>query len=106
MSMNKPTRRKIAFIGGGGVRTPLVVFGINEAVERLGAEELVLFDPDQERVSIMAELGRAIVAQEGGSLRVRQASPVRDGGDWARFLLHSICAGRTQARTPRGGESI
>src|SRR6202011_6311030 len=58
ISMNKPTRRKIAFIGGGGVRTPLIVFGINEAAEALGAEELVLFDPDQERVDIMVGLGQ------------------------------------------------
>ena len=57
--MNRPTRRKIAFIGGGGVRTPLIVFGVNEAAEHLGAEELVLFDPDRDRVRIMAELGRA-----------------------------------------------
>ncbi len=97
--MNKPTRRKIAFIGGGGVRTPLVVFGINEAAERLGAEELVLFDPDQERVGIMAELGRAIVAQEGGSLRVRQASSIEDAVDGASFVLNSIRVGGTQARS-------
>src|SRR5579859_907786 len=55
-SMNRPTRRKIAFIGGGGVRTPLIVFGVNEAAATLGAEELVLFDPDRDRVRIMAEL--------------------------------------------------
>jgi 6-phospho-beta-glucosidase len=60
-------RRKIAFIGGGGVRTPLVVFGVNEAANELGAEELVLFDPDADRVRIMAGLGDAIVAREGGS---------------------------------------
>lgn len=96
--MNKPTRRKIAFIGGGGVRTPLVVFGLNEAAEGLGAEELVLFDSDQERVGIMAELGRAIVAQEGGSLRVRQASSIEDAVEGASFVLNSIRVGGIRAR--------
>jgi len=97
--MNKPTRRKIAFIGGGGVRTPLVVFGINEAVETLGAEELVLYDPDRERVRIMTELGRAIVAKEGGSLRVRQATSIEDAIDGSSFVLNSIRVGGIQSRT-------
>ena len=91
-------RRKIALIGGGGVRTPLVVFGINEAAEALGAEELVLFDPDRERVHIMAELGRAIVASEGGRLRVRQATSIEDAIEGASFVLNSIRVGGMQAR--------
>jgi 6-phospho-beta-glucosidase len=90
-------RRKIALIGGG-VRTPLVVFGINEAAEILGAEELVLFDPDQERVAIMTELGRAIVAREGGRLRVRQATSIEDAVEGASFVLNSIRVGGNRAR--------
>ena len=96
--MNKPTRRKIAFIGGGGVRTPLIVFGVNEAAEHLGAEELVLFDPDLDRVRIMAELGRAIVAHEGGTLRVREASSLEDAVDGAAFVMNSIRVGGINAR--------
>lgn len=97
--MNAPTRRKIALIGGGGVRTPLVVFGINEAAQTLGAEELVFFDPDRERVRIMAELGCAIVARGGGSLRVRPASSIEDAIDGSSFVLNSIRVGGIQART-------
>jgi 6-phospho-beta-glucosidase len=96
--MNKPTRRKVAFIGGGGVRTPLVVFGINEAAEAAGIEELVLFDPDAERVRIMTELGRAVVAQEGGTLRVRQATSIEDAVEGAHFVMNSIRVGGIQAR--------
>ena len=96
--MNKPTRRKIAFIGGGGVRTPLIVFGVNEAAEHLGAEELVLFDPDRDRVRIMAELGRAIVASEAGNLRVREAASLEDAVDGAAFVMNSIRVGGIQAR--------
>jgi 6-phospho-beta-glucosidase len=96
--MNRPTRRKIAFIGGGGVRTPLVVFGVNEAAQNLGAEELVLFDPDRDRVRIMAELGSAIVAHEGGSLRVREAASIEDAVDGAAFVMNSIRVGGISAR--------
>jgi 6-phospho-beta-glucosidase len=96
--MNRPTRRKIAFIGGGGVRTPLIVFGVNEAAEHLGAEELVLFDPDHDRVRIMAELGRAIVNREGGSLLVREATSLEDAVDGAAFVMNSIRVGGIEAR--------
>jgi len=96
--MSKPTRRKIAFIGGGGVRTPLVVFGVNEAAQHLSAEELVLYDPDRERVGIMTELGRAVVSQEGGSLRVREATSIEDAVDGASFVMNSIRVGGTRAR--------
>jgi 6-phospho-beta-glucosidase len=96
--MSEPTRRKIAFIGGGGVRTPLVVFGVNEAARQLGAEELVLYDPDNERVDIIAGLGRAIVAQEGGSLRVRNAASIEDAVDGASFVMNSIRVGGIGAR--------
>lgn len=91
--------RKIALIGGGGVRTPLVVFGIHEAVEALGADELVLFDPDMERARIMADLGRALVASEGGSLKIRQATNIEDAVEDANFVLNSIRVGGMQART-------
>jgi 6-phospho-beta-glucosidase len=96
--MNRPTRRKIAFIGGGGVRTPLIVFGVNEAAEHLGAEELVLFDPDLDRVRIMAELGRAIVTREGGNLQVREAVSIEDAVDGAAFVMNSIRVGGIKAR--------
>ena len=96
--MSKAPRRKIGFIGGGGVRTPLVVFGINEAAQILGADELVLFDPDLERVRIMTELGRAIVIRDGGSLRVHQASTIEDAIEGASFVLNSIRVGGIRAR--------
>ncbi|WP_348267842.1 hypothetical protein P8936_01040 [Edaphobacter paludis] len=96
--MSKFIRRKIAFIGGGGVRTPLVIFGVNEAAEAIGAEELVLFDPDADRVRIMTELGRAIVAREGGTLRVRQATSIEDAVEGASFVMNSIRVGGIQAR--------
>ena len=96
--MSRPMRRKIAVIGGGGVRTPLLVFGINEAAEVLGAEELVLFDPDRARVAMMTELGRAVVAGEGGRLRVRQATSIEDAVEGSSFVLNSIRVGGNHAR--------
>ena len=90
--------RKIALIGGGGVRTPLVVFGVNEALADLGAEEMVLWDPDAERLGIMAHLGRAIVKAENGALRVREATSIEDAVEGADFVMNSIRVGGIAGR--------
>ena len=90
--------RKIALIGGGGVRTPLVVFGINEAIRALDADELVLFDPDTDRAHVMAELGRALVASESGNLCIRQAATIEDAVADSSFVLNSIRVGGIHAR--------
>lgn len=96
--MTRPGNLKLALLGGGGVRTPLVIYGVNEAVHLLGAQEIALYDPDLERVRIMAELGRAIVAREGGSLRIRVAASAEDAVIDAGFVLSSIRVGGIASR--------
>jgi 6-phospho-beta-glucosidase len=90
---------KVACIGGGGVRTPLVVFGINESARHLGVDEVVLYDPDLERARMMVALGRAAVERDGGDLRVREAATLEDAVDGADFVLSSIRVGGIAART-------
>lgn len=89
---------KVALIGGGGVRTPLVIFGVNESAQRLGVDEMVLFDVAPERARMMAALGQGIVKREGGSLRVRGASTLEDAVEGADFVLNSIRVGGIEAR--------
>lgn len=89
---------KVCCIGGGGVRTPLVIFGINEAAQQLGIDEVVLYDPDLERAQMMAALGRAVVERENGSLRVREAMTLEEAVEGADFVLSSIRVGGIAAR--------
>jgi 6-phospho-beta-glucosidase len=96
--MSRPMDRKIAVIGGGGVRTPLLIFGVNEAAELLNCREMVLFDPDEKRLRIMAELGRSIVAREEGELRVREATSIEDAVEGADFVLNSVRVGGIATR--------
>ena len=96
--MSRRMDRKIALIGGGGVRTPLLIFGVNEAAEPLSCRELVLFDPDESRLRIMAELGRGIVAREGGELRVRETTSIEDAVEGADFVLNSVRIGGIATR--------
>ena len=59
--------REIASLGGGGVRTPLVAFGINESANHLDAEELVLYDVSLERAEMTARLSRGVIRRDGGA---------------------------------------
>src|SRR5579863_3175143 len=97
---------KVACIGGGGVRTPLVIFGVNECGRRLGIDEIVLFDAAPERAQMMAALGQAVVRREGGSLRVRQTSRIEDAVEGADFVLNSIRVGGIAARASDEGVAI
>ncbi len=96
--MSKRTDRKIALIGGGGVRSPLVVFGVNEAAEALGASEMVLYDPDPARLRIMVDLGKAVIRRFGGDLRLRGATSLEDTIEGADFVLNSIRIGGIAGR--------
>jgi 6-phospho-beta-glucosidase len=97
---------KVACIGGGSVRTPLVIFGVNECGRRLGIDEIVLFDAAPERAQMMAALGQAVVRREGGSLRVRQTSRIEDAVEGADFVLNSIRVGGIAARASDEGVAI
>jgi 6-phospho-beta-glucosidase len=89
---------KVACIGGGGVRTPLVVFGVNESASQLGVDEVALYDPDLERVGMMGALGRAVIEREGGTLRVRETRTLEDAIEGADFVLSSIRVGGIASR--------
>jgi len=103
--MNRATG-KIAIIGGGGIRTPLVVFGINEAQKILGVEEVVLYDPDRERAAMMVTLGRTVVEREEGALKVRLAESLEDAVIGADFVLNSVRVGGIAARAADERTSI
>ena len=90
--------RKVTLIGGGGVRTPLVIYGVNESREHLEVDEMVLYDLDAERAQVMCELGRALIEREAGSLKLRVATEIEDAISGASFVLTAIRVGGIQAR--------
>ncbi len=90
--------RKVTLIGGGGVRTPLVIYGINESSRHLGVDEMVLYDLDAERAGLMCELGRALIAREGGTLRLRVSTDLEDALSGASYVLTAIRVGGMKAR--------
>jgi 6-phospho-beta-glucosidase len=90
--------RKVTLIGGGGVRTLLVIYGVNESREHLGVDEMVLYDLDEERAQVMCALGQELIQREGGSLKLRVATNLEDAIAGASFVLTAIRVGGIQAR--------
>ena len=89
---------KVAIIGGGGVRTPLLVHGLARSKQQLATTEFALFDVDRERAGIIARLGREIVRQLNGAFEIRVAASLEEAVDGADFILNSIRAGGMAAR--------
>jgi 6-phospho-beta-glucosidase len=90
--------KKITIFGGGGVRTPLVVYGLAQARKQLGLEELCLCDPDRDRTESIARLGREIVRRLDGGFTIRVEADPETASAGAGFVLNSIRVGGMAGR--------
>src|SRR5262249_11549483 len=95
-------RMKIAVIGGGGVRTPLLVSCL--AASDLPIDEVALHDVDKARLSIIgsiaARMGRRAERRRrvAPSPAVAEAAPGAEEAGWADFVFTSIRAGGNERR--------
>lgn len=89
---------KVALIGGGGVRTPLLIHGIAESQHLLNAGELALFDIDPQRTETMARIGRQIIGNLGADLRITVHASLEEAATGSAFVLNSIRVGGISAR--------
>jgi 6-phospho-beta-glucosidase len=90
--------RKATIIGGGGVRTPLLIHGLAQSRDLLQLRELALFDIDPERAETIARLGREIVRQLDGGFEIRVFPRIEEAAEGAGFVLNSIRVGGIAAR--------
>ncbi len=89
---------KVSVIGGGGVRTPLLIHGLLQSQALLGIAELQLFDVDSRRAQLMASLGREIAQKLDVSLRLTAANSVEEAVEDCDFVLSSLRVGGMAAR--------
>lgn len=83
---------KLALIGGGGVRTPLLVHGLSHA--DLPIDTISLFDIDRDRLDVIAPLA----ARLAGTARVEAASSVAECVEGADYVFTSIRVGGIEGR--------
>jgi 6-phospho-beta-glucosidase len=87
---------KVALIGGGGLRTPLLVYGLAQFQAAIGIRELALYDVDAHRAALMVRLGQAIAGESG--IRITAPSRLEEAVEGAGFVLSSIRVGGMAAR--------
>ena len=84
---------KMAIVGGGSTYTPELVEGLCDHEDRLAVDELVLLDPDPDRLGPVAGLSQRILRHRGWTGRL-EATGDRQRGPRRRRLRGGPAAGR------------
>jgi 6-phospho-beta-glucosidase len=89
---------RITILGGGGVRTPLLIHGLAQAKEILSIRELCLFDLDPARAETIARLGREIVRRLGADFQITVQADLPEATADADIVLNSVRVGGMAGR--------
>lgn len=89
---------KIGVIGGAGVRSPLLTYGLAEIAGRASLDTVVLYDKDADRLGTIARVAKAMALRGGMSARVESTTNVEEAVDGADVVITSIRAGGIAAR--------
>ncbi|MFJ3902908.1 6-phospho-beta-glucosidase [Streptomyces sp. NPDC090025] len=89
---------KLAIVGGGSTYTPELVDGFARLRDTLPLDELVLIDPDAERLRLVGDFGRRILAKQGHPARLTVTSDLDAGVHGADAVLLQLRIGGQAAR--------
>ncbi len=87
---------KLAIIGGGGFRVPLVYGAL---LQRRPFDEIVLHDVDPERLDRIAQVLEGQAAEHGDRLPFRTTTDLDDALEGANFVFVAIRVGGLEGRT-------
>src|SRR4051812_37762933 len=90
--------RNVVVIGGGGVRTPLLIHGMVQSQAALEIDKITLFDIDRERLDLIAGLCREVSRQFPEAPPVQVETNLEKALEGAHFVLNSIRVGGIAAR--------
>jgi 6-phospho-beta-glucosidase len=89
---------KVAVIGGGSTYTPELIDGFARLADQVQITEIVLVDPDQERLGVVGPFSARIMGAYGHPATVRWTSDLDDGLDGAGAVLLQLRIGGQAAR--------
>src|SRR4051812_33419939 len=89
---------KVAVVGGGSTYTPELVEGFARRAAVLPIDELVLLDPDTERLAVVGGLAGRILAKAGWPGRLTLTSDRSAAVDGASYTLIQLRVGGQAAR--------
>jgi 6-phospho-beta-glucosidase len=89
---------KIAIIGGGGARTPAVVYAFVGRYHEVPIGELALYDIDAERLGLMADIAEKILQKAGRPFSLRVTRDLEEAIASASFVITTFRVGGEAAR--------
>jgi 6-phospho-beta-glucosidase len=84
---------KIAVVGGGSTYTPELVQGFADRAERLPVDDLVLLDPDGERLEVVGGLARRMLERGAFAGRLALTGRLEEALDGADFVIVQLRVG-------------
>ena len=95
---------KLAVVGGGSTYTPELVDGLARLGDELAVAELVLLDPDSERLDVVGAFAQRILDERGAATRLTLTTDRDAAVDGASAVLLQLRVGGQRARA--GDESF
>jgi 6-phospho-beta-glucosidase len=89
---------KVALIGGGGFRVPMLDRSLAWGADAIGIDEVVSYDTDEARLRSIADVLRAMDDERGGGLPRRTTTDLNDALDGAGAVLAAIRVGGNAGR--------
>jgi 6-phospho-beta-glucosidase len=90
---------KIAVVGGGSTYTPELVQGFADRAERLPVDDLVLLDPDADRLEVVGGLARRMLERRAFDGRLALTGRLEEALDGADFVIVQLrIGGQAQRR--------
>ncbi|MCX6070787.1 MAG: 6-phospho-beta-glucosidase, partial [Chloroflexi bacterium] len=89
---------KIAILGAGGMRLPLLYAALIERAEALGLNDLALMDIDGERLRLMLDLACVRHDTETPSVRLQPTTDLDQALEGAAFVITTFRVGGMQGR--------
>ncbi|GAA3892519.1 6-phospho-beta-glucosidase [Saccharothrix violaceirubra] len=89
---------KLTVVGGGSTYTPELVDGIAGRRTSLAVDEIVLVDPDADRLAVVGAFAQRLLAHAGHQARVTTTSSLEEGVDGASAVLLQLRVGGQAAR--------
>ena len=89
---------KLTVIGGGGIRSPLLVSSTLRSSERINLEEICLMDIDADKLDIIGRLCQELAKKAGASVRITTTTDARAAIRNAEYIVMTIRVGAEAGR--------
>jgi len=89
---------KLAIVGGGGIRTPLLMSALARRQRAIDLQEVQLMDLDEVKLSLIAPLCEHVARSAGATFRLTWTTQSEDALSGARGVITTIRVGGERAR--------